>query len=102
MSERAINPIMEAEYESQNWLHVYPQYCHHGELRMVGNAPAFLALAAALTKAAAEGKAQTGAITRDGEGYGILIERTNTTGLGYTALPYTADWCRDLKTDPEP
>lgn len=90
------------EFENLPWLHVYPQYAYHGELRIVGNASALRALAAALLSAADTGKAQTKGITKDGEGYSIDIERTNTTGLNYTSLPYTAEWARDLRTDPNP
>lgn len=88
------------EFENLPWLHVYPQYTFHGDLRIVGNASAFRALAAALLTAADTGKAETEAAVIDGEGYGIIIERTNTTGLRLTSMPYTAEWCRDLRTNP--
>ncbi len=97
---RAINPINEAEYEGQPWMHIYPQYAYHSPVKIIGNAPALLALAAALTAAAESSKGEAHGVTRDGEGYSIEIQRTNTTGLRHTSLPYTAEWARDLNSTP--
>lgn len=100
MTEHAINPIDEAEYENLPWLHVYPQYAYHSELKIIGNAVALLHLADALRAAAETGAGKSSGITSDGEGFPIEILRTNTTGLRYTSLPYTAEWARDLNTNP--
>lgn len=101
MIEPTVKHYTAEEFENLPWLHVYPQYSWHGELRIVGNASAFRALAAALIEAAETGRAETEASVIDGEGYSIEIQRTNTTGLRLTSRPYVAEWCRNLKTNPE-
>lgn len=80
--------IWSDEQEKLPFLHLYPQWLWHCEARIIGNDVALRDLAAALIKAADTGKAQCGAFVIDGEGYAIEIERTNTTGLGYTRMPY--------------
>ena len=87
------------DYETVPWLHVYPQYSNHSELKIIGNPAALLGLAAALQMAVENGNAECDGFVKDGEGYEIIILRTNMTGLRYSSLPYTADWCRELKTD---
>lgn len=76
------------EQEKLPWLHLYPQWVWHCEARIIGNDVALRALAAALLEAADKGAAKCEAFVIDGEGYAIEIERTNTTGLGYTRMPY--------------
>jgi hypothetical protein len=90
----------EAQYENLPWMHIYPQFAYHGAVRITGTPSALLGLAAALEKAAQEGSAKGEGITVDGEGYPIEITRTNRTGMGYTNLPYTADFARDLRSNP--
>lgn len=85
------------DVEQWPWLHLYPQYCHHSEAKIIGNAVALTALANALLEAVASGKAEAKATTSDGEGYGITVERTNYTGLRYTRLPYIADFALETE-----
>jgi hypothetical protein len=74
-------------------LHVYAQGQWHGELRIVGNRNALLALRDALDAALVNGVTETSAMTTDGEGYPIVIEpdhgRWDSRSWESRALPYT-------------
>lgn len=86
--------------ENANILHLYPQAAHHGPARIIATREALRGLAAALLTAADAGRAQFVTMTRDGEGYGVGVERTNSTGLGYTRLPYHPEWaCSETDMD---
>jgi hypothetical protein len=34
-------------------------------------------------------------------GYGVIVQRTNMTGVRSTPAPYTHEWARELVIDPE-
>jgi hypothetical protein len=81
-------------------LHIYPQASYHGVARIVATPVALRELAEALLKAAADGRAEYVTMCHDGEGYAVKIERTNSTGLGYTRAPYHPDWgCAGTDTE---
>lgn len=69
--------------DSAPWVHVVPQFTWHGEARIVGTAKGLQALADAICAAMIKGTGTAEVFARDGEGYGLIVERTATVdGLG--------------------
>ncbi len=79
-------------------LHVYAQYCWHSECRIVGNRNALIVLRDAIDEALRKGKAETGAMVTDGEGYTVEVELCDAAWDSdkweRQPLPYTAEHAR--------
>lgn len=79
----------EFDFDALPWMHIYGQFTQHDTAKIVGNVSALKALRDAIDAAIKDGKAEAKNVcTTDGEGYGVLVERTNLTGLRHTRLPY--------------
>lgn len=92
------NDLSEADREALlvervRLLHVYAQRRWHGELRIVGNRNALVALRDAIDAALVNGVTTTSAMTTDGEGYPVIIEpdhsRWDSRSWESRKLPYT-------------
>lgn len=74
-------------------LHIYAQPDNHCTALIVGNRNALIVLRDAIDAALASGKAETGAVTTDGEGYSVEIVRDNNDWTSPSwkkrSLPYT-------------
>lgn len=79
--------------------HVYPQFVWHCEAKIIANPAALRAIAAGALAAIETGGASVPLTAIDGEGYCLEVERTNSTGLRHTRLPYIADIARCNETD---
>lgn len=81
--------------ERTRLLHLYAQYCWHSECKIVGNKNALTVLRDAIDEALRKGKAETGAMVSDGEGYTIEIEMCDadwdSDKWRRYPVPYTAD-----------
>ena len=80
-------------------LHLYAQFTYHGPAEILGTPMGLAALRDAITLALDTGKGEAEVMCNDGEGYGITVRRTNTTGMGYAAMPYLADFARAERED---
>lgn len=97
--------ITEAEYDALPWLHVYAQANWHGTCEIIGTRSALLELKAAIDAALETGRGVAKPVVCDGEGYEIVVARTNATGMRLTALPYLdplASGREEEKTWPDP
>ena len=85
--------------ERNRLLHIFAQHCWHSECRIVGNKNALTVLRDAIDEALRKGKAETGAMVADGEGYSIEIEMCDADWESdkwmRRPVPYTADYAKD-------
>lgn len=64
---------MKSQY---GYLHIYPQYSHHGEARIVGDELGLQTLCAAIAHALKYGEKESEALfASDGEGYSVEVEK---------------------------
>ncbi len=86
-------------------LHIYGQECWHGEASIVGNATGLRALRRAISKAIAEGKAETSECVSDGEGYSLHVVCNDSDWEDefwtHLQMPYTEDWARGPEREGE-
>lgn len=88
-------------------LHLYGQGHWHDDAYIVGNTRGLTALRDAITKALADndnGPDEAEVSVADGEGYGVVIIRDDTSWLGafwsQLALPYTMDgWATECSPE---
>jgi hypothetical protein len=65
------------------WLHITSQFHEHGEAYLTGTTEGLEALRDAIDAALKTGDATAEVYATDGEGYGIIVRRSNTVaGLG--------------------
>lgn len=79
--------------------HIYPQFVWHSEALLIANEAALREIATGALNAIERGRATVAMFASDGEGYQLVIERTNLTGLNYTRAPYLAEYARNNESD---
>lgn len=70
-------------------LHIYGQYTWHGEAVIVGDVAGLTVLKRAVDEALAAGSGGASAFVTDGEGYDVIVARTDEAGMEALAHPYT-------------
>ncbi len=82
-------------FERESFLHIHAQYEQHDDVVIRGSRGGLIALRDALSLAIGSAGSEAQAVTNDGEGFTVKIERVNlSTSLG--RLPYIAQKVWDL------
>ena len=79
------------EYDELAWMHIYPHYGGHSDIRILATKSALLLLRAAIDKALDDknGASDPGDFyAADGEGYGLEIRRVPRSAVQRSKLPY--------------